>query len=67
MTEDESSRPIEENLSMVNYIMLHRIYDILVLLSTKIVGEEDTEKMVKYHEDGYLLGPAPSLRSENDV
>ena len=52
---------------MVNYIMLHRIYDILVLLSTKIVGEEDTEKMVKYHEDGYLLGPSPSLRSENDV
>lgn len=67
MTEENSSKPIEENLSMVNYIMLHRIYDMLVLLSTKIVGEVDTEKMVKYHEEGYLLGPSPSLRSENDV
>jgi hypothetical protein len=46
---------------MVNYIMLHRIYDLLSLISNKIVGSEDTEKMISYHESGYLLGPVPSF------
>ena len=47
---------------MVTYIMLHRIYDLLSLISNKIVGSEDTEKMIQYHEEGYLLGPAPSFK-----
>jgi hypothetical protein len=46
---------------MVNYIMLHRIYDLLSLISNKIVGSEDTQKMISYHESGYLLGPVPSF------
>jgi hypothetical protein len=46
---------------MVNYIMLHRIYDLLSLISNKIVGSEDTQKMISYHEAGYLLGPVPSF------
>jgi hypothetical protein len=45
----------------VNYIMLHRMYDLLTLISNKIVGSEDTQKMIEYHEAGYLLGPAPSF------
>ena len=55
---------LEDNLPMVNYIMLHRIYDILVLISNKIVGSEETNKMVEYHENGYLLGPSPSYKQE---
>ena len=51
---------LEDNLPMVNYIMLHRIYDMLTLISNKIVGSQDTEKMVEYHKQGYLLGPDPS-------
>jgi hypothetical protein len=58
---NEVSSNLEDNLPMVNYIMLHRIYDMLTLLSNKIVGGEDTQKMVSYHEAGYLLGPAPSF------
>jgi hypothetical protein len=64
---ENDNKPLEENLDLVNYIMLHRIYDILVLISTKIAGEEDTQKMVKYHEEGFLLGPSPSFRSDNNV
>ncbi len=45
---------------MVSYIMLHRIYDILTLISNKLAGSEDTAKMVEYHQAGYLLGPSPS-------
>jgi hypothetical protein len=65
--QESNPKPLEENLDMANYIMLHRIYDVLLLLSNKIVGSEETEKMSKYHEEGYLLGPSPSFRSENDV
>jgi hypothetical protein len=57
---------LEDNLPMVNYIMLHRIYDLLTLMSNKIVGGEDTQKMVEYHNKGYLLGPAPSFRPNEE-
>jgi hypothetical protein len=60
MTENQEPQNIEDNLPMVNYIMLHRIYDLLTLISNKLVGPEDTSKMVQYHNQGYLLGPTPS-------
>ena len=56
MTETSS---LEENLPMVNYIMLHRIYDMLSLISMELAGEEKTARMIEHHEKGYLLGPAP--------
>jgi len=51
---------IEDNLPMVTYIMLHRIYDLLSLIADKVAGSEATAKMVAYHEQGYLLGPEPA-------
>ena len=61
MTENNNeSSSIEENLPMVNYIMLHRIYDMMTLIAMKLAGEEETSKMVQYHEQGYLLGPTPA-------
>jgi len=61
MTENEKPQNLEDNLPMVNYIMLHRIYDLLTLIANKMVGPEDVSKMVEYHNQGYLLGPAPSF------
>jgi hypothetical protein len=62
MTENnEQPQNLEDNLPMVNYIMLHRIYDLLTLIANKLVGPEDVSKMVEYHNQGYLLGPAPSF------
>jgi hypothetical protein len=66
MTEGTENQNIEENLPMVNYIMLHRIYDLLSLISNEIVGSEKTSKMIEYHDQGFLLGPAPSYSSEED-
>lgn len=60
MSENQESSNLEDNLPMVNYIMLARIYDILTLIANKIVGSEDVSKMVAYHDQGYLLGPTPS-------
>lgn len=64
MTEEkESSQNLEDNLPMVNYIMLHRIYDLLVLISKSVAEPEEVQKMIDYHEQGFLLGPAPSFSS----
>ena len=61
MTENEQPQNLEDNLPMVNYIMLHRIYDLLTLIANKLVSPEDVSKMVEYHNQGFLLGPTPSF------
>jgi hypothetical protein len=63
---NETSDNLEDNLPMVNYIMLHRIYDVLCLIAKNSSEESrnEIEKMVKYHEEGFLLGPSPSFRKE---
>lgn len=66
---EENKDSLENNLPMVNYIMLHRIYDILTLLALNISKDEEdiqkVNKMIEYHKEGYLLGPSPSYRSED--
>jgi hypothetical protein len=64
--QEMQGQSLEENLPMVNYIMLHRIYDILTLIANKMVGPEETSKMIQYHEQGYLLGPTPAFSSNPD-
>jgi len=66
MTEEEKTSNLEDNLPMVTYIMLHRIYDILALMAKHVAPSEDIEKMIQYHEAGYLLGPAPSYTPGED-
>jgi hypothetical protein len=63
--EDKESQSIEDNLPMVNYIMLHRIYDMLTIMANK-ADPEKTAKMIEYHEQGFLLGPAPSFSPSED-
>jgi hypothetical protein len=58
--EEKESQNIEDNLPMVNYIMLHRIYDMLTIMAN-YADPEKTAKMIDYHEQGFLLGPAPSF------
>lgn len=62
----EESANLEDNLPMVNYIMLHRIYDLLSLIANELAGEEKTARMVEYHNQGYLLGPSPSYTPEEE-
>lgn len=66
MSDSNQAKSLEDNLPMVNYIMLHRIYDVLTLLakySSKDDGDE-VAKLIEYHEKGFLLGPAPALTTE---
>lgn len=64
LDEPENSENLEDNLPMVNYIMLHRIYDMLTLIAKSRVDESEIMKMIEYHEQGFLLGPSPSYRKE---
>ena len=66
MTEQQQSQNLEDNLDMVNYIMLHRIYDLLTLIANKLVGSEEVSKMIQYHDAGYLLGPNPSYTPQTE-
>jgi hypothetical protein len=62
----DENQNLEDNLPMVNYIMLHRIYDLLTLIANEVAGNEKTSKMIEYHDQGYLLGPAPSFTPEGE-
>jgi len=64
MSEAPVNQNLEDNLPMVDYIMLHRIYDLLTLIANEVAGPEKTSKMVEYHEQGFLLGPTPSYTPE---
>lgn len=67
MTSQDNKENLEDNLPMVNYIMLHRIYDMLTLMANLLSKDENDRlqisKMVEYHKEGFLLGPAPSYNS----
>ena len=66
MSEEETKQDLSENLDMVNYIMLHRIYDVMTIIASKLVGAEEVDKMIKYDNEGYLLGPAPSYTPQEE-
>lgn len=61
---NDKGQSLEENLDMVSYIMLHRIYDLLTIIATSL-DPEKTAKMVEYHDAGYLLGPSPSYTPQD--
>lgn len=66
MENNEEAQNLEDNLPMVNYIMLHRIYDLLTLIANKLVGSEEVSKMVEYHNQGFLLGPVPAYTQSEE-
>jgi hypothetical protein len=67
---NQTSDNLEDNLPMVNYIMLHRIYDMLTLIADSLAKDENARlqisKMVEYHKEGFLLGPSPAFRAEEN-
>ncbi len=66
MNEEQQPENLADNLDMVHYIMLHRIYDLLTLIANKLVGTDEVEKMLKYHDQGYLLTPGPSYTPQEN-
>ena len=67
---DQQNNSLEDNLPLVNYIMLHRVYDMLTLVANLLAKDEESRlqisKMVEYHQEGLLLGPAPSYKNQGE-
>ncbi|NDB57982.1 hypothetical protein EB001_06010 [bacterium] len=61
MENNQEVANLEDSLPMVSYIMLHRIYDLLTIIANKLADPDDVAKIISYHDQGYLLGPAPSF------
>lgn len=63
---ETTSNSIDDNIGLVNYIMLARIYDALCIIGDGVGKGEEILKMVAAHEAGSLLGPAPAINGEEN-
>lgn len=66
-SEGVQEETLENNLPLVTYIMLHRIYDLLVVIGKNLVKDDSLDKLIAFHEKGYLLGPSPSYSEDSDA
>lgn len=58
---------INENLGAVTYIMLGRIYDMLVLIADSMGKGEDALQLIQLHGQGQLMCPPPTLALDDDL
>lgn len=70
MSESNENTPeilnMDENLGALLYIMLGRVYDMLVIIADSQGKGEDAAKLMKLHQDGQLMCPPPSLAFDNE-
>jgi hypothetical protein len=64
--EEKPSETIDDNINIVTYITLSRIYDVLCLIADGVGKGEEVLKMIEAHRNGELLGPLPALNSESE-
>ena len=57
---------INENFGAVSYIMLGRIYDMLILIADSVGKGEDALQLIQLHSQGQLMAPPPSLMLDDD-
>lgn len=62
----DSVENINENLGAVTYIMLARIYDMLVLIADSVGKGEDALQLIQLHGQGQLMSPPPTLAFDTD-
>jgi hypothetical protein len=63
---DNMSNDMNENPGLINYIMLGRIYDLLILLCDAQGKGEDALKIMELHRQGHLMSPLPSLSTNEE-
>lgn len=64
---DETTAPedpfSEENIKILHFITLARIYDVLMAMLTE-TSPETAKKILDLHASGKLLGPPPNMSGE---
>ena len=64
MSEEQIETEVQnmnDNLGTVLYIMLGRIYDLLVLIADSQDKGEDVLKLMELHRQGNIMAPLPAL------
>ncbi len=67
--DDSSVEDINDNLGVVLFIMLGRVYDMLTLIADGVGKGEDALRLISLHQSGELMCPPPSLNldtTDND-
>lgn len=62
----DNMNDINENIGAVLYIMLGRIYDMLVVIADAVGKGEDALHLIELHRQGELMSPPPSLVLEDE-
>lgn len=55
---------VNDDATVINYIMLARIYDLLTVIGDSLGRGEDMLKIMNLHSQGQLMSPPPILASE---
>ena len=63
---EESVNDINENMGVVNYILLSRIYDMLCLIADGVGKGEDALRLIALHQEGQLMSPPPALSIDDN-
>jgi len=56
-----------DNIGEMLYIMLGRIYDLLVILNDANGKSEEVLRIMELHKNGMLMCPLPSLSIPTDI
>ena len=66
MSTESEFKDINENSGVITYIMLGRVYDMLLLVADSLGKGEDALNLRLLHCQGQLMCPLPSLVGEED-
>jgi hypothetical protein len=66
MSTESEFKDINENSGVITYIMLGRVYDMLLLVADSLGKGEDALNLRQLHSQGQLMCPLPSLVGEED-
>lgn len=64
---NEEIENANENIGTMLYIMLGRVYDMLVLLNEANGNGEKVLRILELHKNGMLMCPLPSLTMLDDI
>lgn len=57
---------INDNLGVMLYIMMGRVYDMLVLIADAQGKGEDAAKLIELHSQGEIMCPLPALSMDDE-
>lgn len=62
----DESMDMDDNIGPLLYIMLGRIYDVLLLVADAQGKGDEARKLIELHQKGQLMCPPPALAIENE-